>query len=120
MEKLQPPEGDEYPFILIGNKSDRTNSPFVNEDNIKEYCSSHYDIPYYSCSAQTGDNVEEAFTKMAELAFIRVKRKNINISDKTKFLKITHTNSVGINKENPNENQGNDEQKKNCCCCCSF
>ena len=117
LDKLQPPEGDEYPFILIGNKSDMENFPFVKEDDIKEYCSSHYDMPYFSCSAQTGDNVEEAFTKMAELAFSRVNEKNINISDKTKFIQISQTNFKEKNKKNPNEKQGEKEKKKNCCCC---
>ena len=73
-------------------------------------------MPYFSCSAQTGDNVEEAFTKIAELAFIRVNRKNINISDKTKFIQISPKDNDKKMNKNPKEDQEKNKKKKICCC----
>ena len=117
LDKLQPPEGDEYPFILIGNKYDRIEFPFVKEEDIKEYCSSHYNMPYFSCSAKTGDNVENAFTKIAELALNRVNKKNIDVSDQTKYIKInTHKlNNKNLEKKPEDNKAQNKENKKFCC-----
>ena len=120
MDKLQPPEGDEYPFILIGNKNDRIEFPFVNEEDIKEYCSSHYNMPYFSCSAKSGKNVEKAFTKIAELALNRVNKKKIDASDQIKYIKLnTHKlnnkNQEKKPEDNKAQNKENKENKKFCC-----
>ena len=117
LNKLQPPEGDEYPFILIGNKNDRVDFPFVNEDDIKEYCSSHYDMPYFSCSALKDDNVEEAFAKMAELALKRVNEKKIAVSDTINYIKINKTEKHSNNKEEILGNNKNQKKKNNNFCC---
>jgi small GTP-binding protein len=71
LENLNPPEGDKYPFVLIGNKSDLKEAIQVQEEDIQNYCNSHNNMPYYLCSAQTSENVEDAFLKVADLAFER-------------------------------------------------
>ena len=111
LNKLQPPEGDDYPFIVIGNKCDIENIPFVKEKDIKEYCSSHYNIPYFLCSAKTADNVDDAFTKIAELALNRVNKKKITISEEVKFIKIDSE------KEKKKKQEESNDQKNNKFCC---
>ena len=91
LEKLNPLEGEKYPFILIGNKNDLKDIIQVKDEDIQKYCSSHNNMPYFSCSAQTAENVEKAFLKVADLAFERncqieedisfPKTKNIQIND---------------------------------------
>ena len=71
LENLNPPEGDKYPFVLIWNKSDLKEAIQVQEEDIQNYCNSHNNMPYYLCSAQTSENVEDAFLKVADLAFER-------------------------------------------------
>jgi small GTP-binding protein len=71
LESLNPPEGDKYPFVLIGNKNDLKDMTQVKDEDIQKYCNSHNNMPYFSCSAQNNDNVEEAFYKVADLAFER-------------------------------------------------
>ena len=71
LESLNPPEGDKYPFVLLGNKNDRTDEIKVNQEDIDKYCEKHNNIPYYSVSALSNSNVEEAFNKVAELALER-------------------------------------------------
>jgi GTPase SAR1 family protein len=71
LESLNPPEGEKYPFVLIGNKNDLKDIIQVKDEEINKYCSSHNNMPYFSCSAQNNDNVEEAFNKVADLAFDR-------------------------------------------------
>ena len=58
---------------------------------MKEYCSSHNNMPYYSCSAKTTDNVKDAFKKVVELALNRVNIKEFPISEK----KIYKNNEKG-------------------------
>ena len=70
LENLNPPEGDKYPFVLIGNKIDLKEIE-VKEEDIQNYCNSHNNMPYYLCSAQTSEKVEDAFLKVADLAFER-------------------------------------------------
>ena len=41
-----PPEGDKFPFVLFGNKSDMTNDIKVTKDQIKLYCDGHNNMPY--------------------------------------------------------------------------
>jgi len=71
LENLNPPEGDKYPFVLLGNKNDLKDIKQVKDEDIQQYCSSHNNMPYFSVSAQTSENVDEAFIKVADLAFER-------------------------------------------------
>ena len=67
-ERLNPPEGNKFPFVLIGNKSDLNDIIQVKNEDIEKYCSSHNNMIYFSCSAKNSENVEEAFAKVADLA----------------------------------------------------
>ena len=71
LEKLNPPESENYPFVLIGNKNDLKDIIQVKNEDIQQYCSSHNNMPYFSCSAQSAENVEDAFLKVVDLVFER-------------------------------------------------
>ena len=71
LESLNPPEGDKYPFILLGNKNDLKDVIQVQDDAIQQYCSQHNNMPYFSVSAKTGENIEESFSKVGDLALER-------------------------------------------------
>jgi len=53
---------------------------------------------------------------MAELVYIRVNGKNINISDKTKFIQISPKDNDKKMNKNPKEDQEKNKKKKICCC----
>ena len=99
LENLNPPDGEKFPFILIGNKNDLKEQIQVKDEDIQKYCNDHNNIPYFSCSAQSSENVEEAFTKVAEVAFERNSR-NEEVS-------LPEIKSVQVVKE--------PEKKKLCC-----
>ena len=71
LESLNPPEGERYPFVLLGNKNDMKDEIKVKQEDIDKFCDNHNNMPYFSVSAQLNSNVEEAFDKVAELALIR-------------------------------------------------
>ena len=71
LEGLNPPEGNKFPFILLGNKNDMKEEIKIRQEDIDKYCGKHNNMPYFSVSAQFNNNVEEAFNKVAEMAFAR-------------------------------------------------
>ena len=64
---LDNKEHDNFPFVLIGNKCDKSDERKVEDFQLKIYCESHNNIPYFETSAKTGVNVEEAFEEIARL-----------------------------------------------------
>ena len=99
LEQLNPSKPDEFPIILIGNKSDMQNEMQVNKEAIENYCKEHNNMPYFSTSAKDDINLEETFAKVADLAYERNSKNEDNfVPTETKFLKV------------------NKEQKKKKCC----
>ena len=99
LSSLNPPDADTYPFILVGNKNDIKDSIQVNNDEIEAYCKEHNNMPYFSTSAKEDINLDETFSKVADMAYERNIKNEDNFVPETKFLKV--------NKEQP--------KKKKCC-----
>ena len=99
LSSLNPPDPDTYPFVLVGNKNDMKDDIKVNNDEIEAYCKEHNNMPYFSTSAKDDINLEETFSKVAEMAYERNAKNEDNfVPTETKFLKV------------------NKEQKKKKCC----
>ena len=88
LSSLNPPEGDKYPFVLFGNKSDMEGDIKINDDEIRTYCLEHNDMPYFKVSAKNGTGVEEGFDKVCDLAFGRVEQKEDVILPDIKPIKV--------------------------------
>jgi GTPase SAR1 family protein len=84
---------------LLGNKNDMKEETKIKEEDIQKYCQEHNNMPYYSVSAMNNDNVEEAFTKVADLAFVR--------HTESDLVTLPDIKPILIQKE--------PEQKKGCC-----
>ena len=97
---LNPSDPETYPFILVGNKNDLKENIQVNNEEIEAYCKEHNNMPYFSTSAKDDVNLEETFSKVADMAYERNTKNEDNfVPTETKFLKV--------NKEQP--------KKKKCC-----
>ena len=82
LKGLNPPEEDKFPFVLFGNKTDMTSEIKIKDEDIKTYCLSHNNMPYFALSAKNGDNVEEGFNKVCDLAYNRAnQREDILLPD---------------------------------------
>ncbi len=88
LNNLNPPEGDKYPFVLFGNKSDMVGDIKVTEEEIRNYCLAHNDMPYFSVSAKNGDKVEEGFEKVCDLAYNRVEQEEDVLLPDIKPIKV--------------------------------
>ena len=89
LSSLNPPDSATYPFILVGNKNDIKESIQVNNDEIEAYCKEHNNMPYFSTSAKDDINLEETFSKVADMAYERNTKSEDNFVPQTKFLKVT-------------------------------
>ena len=90
-----PPEGDKFPFVLIGNKNDMENDIKISKEQIDAYCKEHNNMMYYSTSAKDGNNLDEAFNKIAEIALERYNKNNEDIIlPEAKYLKFDKKEEV--------------------------
>ena len=95
LRMLNPPDEDEFPFILIGNKSDREKDIIITKERINTYRKAHHNMVYFPTSAMDGTNLEEAFNKVAELALERYQRNNMEIVlPEAKYLKFDKKEEV--------------------------
>lgn len=60
-----PPDVDNYPIIVIGNKSDSEKK--ISRTRIDRFCKSRNNMHYFETSAKQNVNVQEAFNKIGEL-----------------------------------------------------
>ncbi len=97
-EQIQNQSQKNCIIVLIGNKNDLKEQIQVKEEDIQKYCNEHNEMPYFSCSAQSSENVEEAFTKVAEVAFER--------NSKSEEVNLPEIKPVQVVKE---------PEKKKCC-----
>lgn len=60
-------DADTFPFVLIGNKSDLSDSSQqVRPEQVEAWCSSNGNMKYFQTSAKTSTNVEQAFVASVE------------------------------------------------------
>merc|ERR1719336_19711 len=57
-----------FPFLIVGNKNDLHNDRKVPESKAKAWCKNNGDLQFIDTSAKVNHNVEQAFTKVVELA----------------------------------------------------
>ena len=65
-----PPEACEN-LVLVGAKADDVENRVVTHEDALNICKQFNFISYFECSAQTGENVDEAFFSIASKAFQR-------------------------------------------------
>merc|ERR1711879_352674 len=66
--QASPRDPDNFPFVVIGNKSDLGDKRKVPATKAQQWCKSKNNIPYHETSAATAHNVETAFQEVARKA----------------------------------------------------
>ena len=77
-----PKENDQFPFLIVGNKSDLTEELLVKEKEMQDWCSEHGGLDYIETSAKDNVSVEEAFNKLIEKGMNREKVNQFNLPDR--------------------------------------
>lgn len=74
-------DADSFPFVLIGNKSDKEEKKEVDEDRGKSGASKLSKIHrFFETSAKDGTNVDTCFNQVIELAASQVKEDNLYVA----------------------------------------
>ena len=68
LENAGTQDEQQFPFIVMGNKSDKAGDRQVSADQARSWCAENGDIPYFETSALENTNVDDAFITMVKKA----------------------------------------------------
>jgi len=95
--QASPKNPDQFPFVVLGNKVDMYEGSIESiQKKAEQWCSEHFNIPFFETSAKNATNVEEAFNSIAKAAIAQ----KSNDSD----IFSMNSNSVAIDQPVPEEN----------------
>lgn len=80
MIQASPRDPDNFPFVVIGNKSDMDSKRKVSKSKAASWCKAKNQIPYFETSAKDAVNVEAAFIEIARNA---LKQESLKASEQT-------------------------------------
>ena len=104
LNQLNPEDPDNFPFVLIGNKSDKVAERKVEDFKINQYCQTKSIMSYFETSCKNNINVDAAFEEVAKLAFKRAS-KGDEIFFKNELDKNIKNTSKEDEKINPEPNK---------------
>ncbi len=117
MQQLVLHCGNEIPKILLGNKSDKLD-PVALKEQVDRFQPTidklyqEYKCKFFTVSAYTGENVEEAFEYL--IKELHLNNKNMNEDDNGKA-KNGNGNNFKLNKKSVIEDSNKGKGKKSCC-----
>eukprot|EP00055_Hartaetosiga_balthica_P000914 m.137772 g.137772 ORF g.137772 m.137772 type:complete len:201 (-) comp12332_c0_seq1:16-618(-) len=85
-------EADEFPFVLLGNKSDKAERA-VTQNEVNEWCAANGNMKYFATSAKTAENVENAFRYAATLLHSSLANESITPSYDTSAIDMSKSKS---------------------------
>ncbi|KAH7826890.1 putative Ras family [Monocercomonoides exilis] len=72
---------NDCPLVLIGNGSDQREHRAVNRFEVEDWCKKEGFCGYFETSAETGENVDEAFTELIRLGLSYHESKDIEAEE---------------------------------------
>ncbi|KAK2952083.1 putative GTP-binding protein yptV5 [Blattamonas nauphoetae] len=76
-----PTDPENFPFIVLGNKSDLEDQRTVPTKRAEGWCQSKGNLLFYETSAKDNSNVEEAFMEIARIALRREPQEDPEVKD---------------------------------------
>jgi Ras-related protein Rab-7A len=78
--QASPRDPENFPFVVIGNKSDMDPKRKVSKSKATSWCKTKNQIPYFETSAKDAVNVEAAFIEIARNA---LKQESLKAAEQT-------------------------------------
>jgi len=96
-------KNDKLVVLLVGNKSDLNTKRKVSREEGEEFAKNH-GLSFIETSAQSGENVEAAFTKLAELVLEQI--------DQGKIVPTSETQGIKLGGQGNEDNHQNQSRSK--------
>ena len=78
LKHAAPPNPDQFPFVLVGTKTDKKEDLFVSRESIEQWCSSRGGIPHFEVSARGAcsgyEEFKEDYARIEEAFMCAAKR----------------------------------------------
>ena len=69
-----------FPFIVMGNKCDKTEERVVDTQVAEEFCKDHGNMPFFETSAKDDERVSEAFLEAVKHAADQHKEEDVYVA----------------------------------------
>ena len=73
-------DAETFPFIVMGNKCDKTEERVVDTQTAEAFCKEHGNMPYFETSAKDDERVSEAFLEAVKLAADNHKEEDVYVA----------------------------------------
>ncbi|CAD8110936.1 unnamed protein product [Paramecium primaurelia] len=123
MEEVKQNGNPKLSMLLVGNKGDLESERQISYNEAQQFAK-ECGIDFFETSAKTSNNVEEIFTKMAQIILEKInlgqidpKNENFGIKLGSEQVNYSHGNQNITNLEQQQEYQPYEEKKKSNMCC---